>query len=58
MDKKNKIKIDRIKEIKRISREENRIFGKGGAHKVKDKYPNKKKRLCDYLSELEDDCEE
>ena len=45
-----KIKVDKIKSVKRLSREENRIPNKSGPHTDK---KEKKKSTKDYLEELE-----
>ena len=45
-------KFNRIKEVKRMSREDTKVYGKGGPHKLK---KEKRKRSDDYLTELEED---
>lgn len=55
---KQKVKqYDRLKQIKRMSREENKLYGKAGAHTTeKDKPRNKSwKSYLDELEELEED---
>jgi len=47
-----KIKVDKVKSVKRLSRWENKIPNKGGPHTDK---KEKKKSTKDYLEELEED---
>lgn len=55
MAKKNKKKEwDKIKVLKKISREEQRLYGKSGPHKDKRERRDRRKNTQDYLSELED----
>ena len=51
MEKKVK-KFDKVKEIKRMSREFIKICGKGGPHRFK---KERKMKTDDYLEELEED---
>jgi hypothetical protein len=50
-----KLKVDKVKLIKRISRQENKIAGRGGPHKNKSKKRQQKKSTQDYLEEYEEE---
>ena len=53
-----KLKIDRIKEIKRLSRLDNKIAGRGGFHKDKREKRQHKMSTLDYIKEYEEDIKE
>lgn len=51
-------KWDRLKVLKKISRKEQRLYGKAGAHKDKREKRQRKLRTEDYLAELNEEDEE
>jgi hypothetical protein len=53
-----RIKINKVKVIKRISRQENKIAGRGGPHKDKSEKRQHKKSTNDYLEEYEEELKE
>jgi hypothetical protein len=53
-----KLKIDRVKEIKRNSRLDNKIAGKGGFHKDKREKRQHKMSTLDYIEEYKKDLED
>jgi len=50
--------IDKVKLIKRTSREDNKITGKGGPHKNKNEKRQHKMTTQDYLDECEEEMED
>lgn len=52
--KKDKKKLDKIKLLKRLNREENR-FRKSGPHKDKREKRQREMKTSDYLAELDDE---
>jgi hypothetical protein len=50
-----KKKWDRLKTLKKISREEQRLYGKAGPHKDKREKRQRRFRTEDYLAELEEE---
>lgn len=50
-------RIDKVKLLKKISREKNQIAGKVGPHRDKREKRRKKMTTKDYLEEFEDDDE-
>ena len=47
-------KFDRLKVLKKISREENKIYGRAGVHKDKKDKRQKRLRTEDYLADVEE----
>jgi len=53
-----KLKIDRIKEMKRISRLDNKFAGRGGFHKDKREKRQRKMSTLDYIEECKEEYKE